>query len=62
MLSMTQMTYYGAQEGLHNHSKLKMIVSNDYYLIEQSMWLSKDKNDKEDHILKYYEMIKYDGT
>lgn len=39
-----------------------MIVSNDYYLIEQSMWLSKDKNDKEDHILKYYELIKYDGT
>lgn len=38
-----------------------MIVSNDYYLIEQ-MWLSKDINDKEDHFLKYYEMIKYDGT
>lgn len=39
-----------------------MIVSNDYYLIEQSVWLSKDINDKEDHFLKYYEMIKYDGT
>lgn len=39
-----------------------MIVSNDYYLIEQSMWLLKDINDKEDHFLKYYEMIKYDGT